>query len=192
MERNVLEYVDHLHEHFLYPCSINERGRYNVPNNPIEGYRLRYVLAHRECRTHYTFLVIASRCMGQASQSMSGRMGHTGQKQRQRQNDLRGSVRVEEVLVVRKAGNYVTYIAAHVLYVHMQSTNRPRESSSRGSGGPERNRSLKQRCFVAVGPGPVISGHFAPALHVQQKEMRVTCRRLYTSAGRAVSYTQFS
>jgi L-fuconate dehydratase len=41
MERNVLEYVDHLHEHFLYPCSINERGRYNVPNNPVEGYRLR-------------------------------------------------------------------------------------------------------------------------------------------------------
>lgn len=39
MERNVLEYVDHLHEHFLYPCSINEKGRYNVPNNPLEGYR---------------------------------------------------------------------------------------------------------------------------------------------------------
>lgn len=45
MERNVLEYVDHLHEHFLYPCSINERGRYNVPSNPVEGYRLRYLLA---------------------------------------------------------------------------------------------------------------------------------------------------
>ncbi|KAF8467110.1 enolase C-terminal domain-like protein [Russula ochroleuca] len=40
MERNVLEYVDHLHEHFLYPCSINERGRYNVPNNPVEGYSI--------------------------------------------------------------------------------------------------------------------------------------------------------
>jgi len=40
MERNVLEYVDHLHEHFLYPCSINERGRYNVPSNPIEGYSI--------------------------------------------------------------------------------------------------------------------------------------------------------
>jgi hypothetical protein len=40
MERNVLEYVDHLHEHFLYPCSINKKGRYNVPNNPAEGYRL--------------------------------------------------------------------------------------------------------------------------------------------------------
>ena len=54
MERNVLEYVDHLHEHFLYPCSINERGRYNVPNNPVEGYRLRCVLRHRETRAHYT------------------------------------------------------------------------------------------------------------------------------------------
>ncbi|KAH9986318.1 mandelate racemase/muconate lactonizing enzyme [Russula compacta] len=40
MERNVLEYVDHLHEHFLYPCSINEQGRYNVPNNILEGYSI--------------------------------------------------------------------------------------------------------------------------------------------------------
>ncbi|KAI0311447.1 enolase C-terminal domain-like protein [Amylostereum chailletii] len=39
MERNVLEYVDHLHEHFATPCSINSRGRYNVPSNPTEGYR---------------------------------------------------------------------------------------------------------------------------------------------------------
>ena len=39
MERNVLEFVDHLHEHFLYPCSINKRGRYNVPSNDKEGYR---------------------------------------------------------------------------------------------------------------------------------------------------------
>lgn len=39
MERNVLEYVDHLHEHFVTPCSINDKGRYNVPNNPNEGYR---------------------------------------------------------------------------------------------------------------------------------------------------------
>jgi len=40
MERNVLEYVDHLHENFVYPCSINERGRYNVPDNPAEGYSI--------------------------------------------------------------------------------------------------------------------------------------------------------
>jgi len=39
MDRNVLEFVDHLHEHFLYPCSINSKGRYNVPLNPAEGYR---------------------------------------------------------------------------------------------------------------------------------------------------------
>ena len=38
MERNVLEFVDHLHEHFVTPCSINARGRYNVPTNPHEGY----------------------------------------------------------------------------------------------------------------------------------------------------------
>ncbi|XP_006463191.1 hypothetical protein AGABI2DRAFT_186852 [Agaricus bisporus var. bisporus H97] len=40
MERNVLEYVDHLHEHFVTPCSINDKGRYNVPNNPNEGYSI--------------------------------------------------------------------------------------------------------------------------------------------------------
>jgi len=40
MERNVLEFVDHLHEHFLYPCSINKNGRYNVPNNDAEGYSI--------------------------------------------------------------------------------------------------------------------------------------------------------
>jgi L-fuconate dehydratase len=39
MERNVLEFVDHLHEHFVTPCSINSNGRYNVPMNPDEGYR---------------------------------------------------------------------------------------------------------------------------------------------------------
>ncbi|OSD01376.1 enolase C-terminal domain-like protein, partial [Trametes coccinea BRFM310] len=40
MERNVLEFVDHLHEHFLYPCSINKNGRYNVPSDPKEGYSI--------------------------------------------------------------------------------------------------------------------------------------------------------
>ncbi|GAA5987792.1 hypothetical protein JCM5350_005365 [Sporobolomyces pararoseus] len=38
--RNVLEFVDHLHEHFLYPCSINSHGYYNVPLNPEEGYSM--------------------------------------------------------------------------------------------------------------------------------------------------------
>jgi len=40
MERNVLEYVDHLHEHFVHPVSINERGRYNVPLSAQEGYSI--------------------------------------------------------------------------------------------------------------------------------------------------------
>lgn len=40
MERNVLEFADHLHEHFVYPCSINSKGRYNVPLNPAEGYSI--------------------------------------------------------------------------------------------------------------------------------------------------------
>lgn len=40
MERNVLEFADHLHEHFPYRCTMNERGRYNVPSNPKEGYSI--------------------------------------------------------------------------------------------------------------------------------------------------------
>ena len=39
VERNVLEYVDHLHEHFVTPCLINTGGRYNVLMNPDEGHR---------------------------------------------------------------------------------------------------------------------------------------------------------
>ncbi|KAL8292538.1 hypothetical protein RQP46_001150 [Phenoliferia psychrophenolica] len=37
---NVLEYVDHLHENFEFPCSINSDGHYNVPTNPDEGYSI--------------------------------------------------------------------------------------------------------------------------------------------------------
>ena len=40
MDRNVLEFVDHLHEHFMYPVSINARGRYNVPDDPSGGYSI--------------------------------------------------------------------------------------------------------------------------------------------------------
>ena len=40
MDRNVLEFVDHLHEHFLYPVSINAEGRYNVPQDPKGGYSI--------------------------------------------------------------------------------------------------------------------------------------------------------
>lgn len=46
MERNVLEYVDHLHEHFVYPVSINSQGRYNVPQNSSEGYSIQV----RDCK----------------------------------------------------------------------------------------------------------------------------------------------
>ena len=35
-----LEFVGHLHEHFLYPVSINENGRYNVPLDPKGGYSI--------------------------------------------------------------------------------------------------------------------------------------------------------
>jgi L-fuconate dehydratase len=40
MTQNVLEFVDHLHEHFPFRCSINSQGRYNVPQNPDEGYSI--------------------------------------------------------------------------------------------------------------------------------------------------------
>jgi len=40
MERNVLEYAEHLHEHFIYPVSINDKGRYHVPTNPDGGYSI--------------------------------------------------------------------------------------------------------------------------------------------------------
>jgi len=40
MDRNVLEFVDHLHEHFVHPCSINSHGRYNIPNHEDEGYSI--------------------------------------------------------------------------------------------------------------------------------------------------------
>ena len=40
MTRNVLEFVDHLHENFLYPVSINSDGRYIVPDDPKCGYSI--------------------------------------------------------------------------------------------------------------------------------------------------------
>lgn len=42
-DRNVLEFVDHLHEHFKYPVSINKAGRYNVPLDPKGGYSMEMV-----------------------------------------------------------------------------------------------------------------------------------------------------
>jgi len=40
MERNVLEFVYHLHEHFVYPCTLNDNARYNVPDSPEGGYTI--------------------------------------------------------------------------------------------------------------------------------------------------------
>lgn len=57
MERNVLEYVDHLHEHFVNPCSINDKGRYNVPNDPNEGYRCVKVNMNEEVSSHLYFSI---------------------------------------------------------------------------------------------------------------------------------------
>lgn len=38
-DRNVVEWVDHLHEHFKYPVSVNSHGRYNAPLDESCGYR---------------------------------------------------------------------------------------------------------------------------------------------------------
>lgn len=79
MERNVLEFVDHLHEHFVTSCSINSRGRYNVPTNPEEGYRhvaVLYPTLFRPTVWHFSYLV--SKCTNPVSQSMNGRMERTG------------------------------------------------------------------------------------------------------------------
>ncbi|BGP39852.1 hypothetical protein JCM10450v2_003825 [Rhodotorula kratochvilovae] len=51
-ERNVLEYVSHLHEHFEHPPSINQRGYYNVPLDPSEGYSIGM---HPESKAAFTF-----------------------------------------------------------------------------------------------------------------------------------------
>jgi hypothetical protein len=77
IDRNVLEFVDHLHEHFVYPCSINSKGRYNVPSDPDEGYRFVYSLALKVSQTSY-FTATASKCTNPVYQRMSGLVGLTG------------------------------------------------------------------------------------------------------------------
>lgn len=47
-DRNVLEFVDHLHEHFVTPISITPSGHYNVPQNPDEGYSIQIKDASKE------------------------------------------------------------------------------------------------------------------------------------------------
>ncbi|CAO1615578.1 unnamed protein product [Parajaminaea phylloscopi] len=40
MSRNVLEWVDHLHEHFVYPVRVDGKGRYVAPQEP--GYSIEF------------------------------------------------------------------------------------------------------------------------------------------------------
>ena len=40
MDRSVLEFVDHLHEHFVCLVSINARRTCNVPGDPSDGYSI--------------------------------------------------------------------------------------------------------------------------------------------------------
>ncbi|GAA5908317.1 hypothetical protein JCM6882_006800 [Rhodosporidiobolus microsporus] len=51
-DRNVLEFVDHLHEHFPYPPSINKHGAYNIPLNPLEGYSIEM---HEQSKATYLY-----------------------------------------------------------------------------------------------------------------------------------------
>ncbi len=76
MERNVLEYVDHLHEHFVNPCSINKNGSYNVPSNPDEGYRC--ALQHRINWREKMNRNQALKCIKRVLLNMSGQMARIG------------------------------------------------------------------------------------------------------------------
>lgn len=106
MERNVLEFVDHLHEHFLYPCSINQNGRYNVPDKANEGYRYfsPWRRPHRApCRATEADAYLASRCTSQALQSTSSRKGRTGRASagREPRTDSRGMHRSNATIPLR-------------------------------------------------------------------------------------------
>ena len=48
-ERRVIEYVDHLHEHFVDPCVV-QMGRYRLPERP--GYSIEM---HPASQTHYAY-----------------------------------------------------------------------------------------------------------------------------------------
>ena len=78
MERNVLEFVDHLHEHFLYPCSINNKGRYNVPSNATEGYRSVFSFALQDSGSHVRDRFVVLRCIRRALRDTNGHMVRTG------------------------------------------------------------------------------------------------------------------
>ena len=84
MERNVLEFVDHLHEHFLNPCSINENGRYNVPTNPDEGYRYEDQSISKLIVNCVTVL----RCTKKALRHINGQVALTGDQQIQYKADM--------------------------------------------------------------------------------------------------------
>jgi L-fuconate dehydratase len=49
LENRVLEYVDHLHEHFKYPVVMRD-GHYQLPEAP--GYSIEM---HKESLAHYQF-----------------------------------------------------------------------------------------------------------------------------------------
>ncbi|TIB68368.1 hypothetical protein E3P77_01144 [Wallemia ichthyophaga] len=51
-DRNVVEWVDHLHEHFKYPVSVNSHGRYNAPLDESCGYSIEM---HQESIEKYTY-----------------------------------------------------------------------------------------------------------------------------------------
>lgn len=43
MDRNVLEWVDHLHEHFVDPAQLSGDGRYIAPTKP--GYSMEMLVS---------------------------------------------------------------------------------------------------------------------------------------------------
>ena len=75
----LIEYVDHLHEHFVYPSSINSNGHYNVPIHEKEGYRW---VSQRDfsVRTDSGEYRTVYKCMNRALPSISILPGLTGLK----------------------------------------------------------------------------------------------------------------
>lgn len=71
-DRNVLEYVDNLHEHFKYPVSLTSTGSYTVPVDAVGGYSIEmfgesiadYAFRESLCGSIYSLLEIGAEAFG--------------------------------------------------------------------------------------------------------------------------------
>ena len=74
----VLEWVDHLHEHFVYPASIHSTGRYRMPSSSTEGYSIEM---HRSSVQEYAWVEMdwssISRCERRESLATEYKVGRS-------------------------------------------------------------------------------------------------------------------